>query len=159
MSLQHQNIGSDSGTPCGRCLRRLRGRGGFIRTVLAFVALVLLPAAGLLALWAAFDVIFARHPITEIANDVGQSIGLLIFLGLYVGAIGIVITLATRLAEHLSPSRGIARAVASVTSFILCGSVFLGIAWLSNMRLGVFIFLLALSVFAAYVVIPSNQNA
>lgn len=159
MSLQHQNIDRNSGTRFDRCLRLLRGRGGFIRTVLAFVMLVLLPVAGFLAIWAGFDLVFARHPTAEIVNGVGQSVGLLVFLGVYIGAIGVVITLATRLAENLSPSRGIARVVASVTSFILCGWAFFGIGWLSNMHIGVFVLLLALSVFAAYVAIPSTRNA
>ena len=159
MSLQHLNADSYSGAFPGRCLRRLRGSGGFIRTVLTFVALALLPAAGLLVIWAAFDLVFARHPTTEIANGVIQSGGLLVFFSLYVAAIGVLVTLVTRLADHLSPSRGIARGVASVTSLLLSGYLFLRVTWLSNMQLGVFVFLVALSVFAAYAVIPSNRNA
>ena len=127
--------------------------------MLAFVALVLLPAAGLLAIWAAFDLVFSRHPATEIANGVLQSGGLLVFLSLYVAAIGVAVIFVTRIAEEISSSRRIARVVASVTSLILSGYLFLGVGWLSNMQLGVFIFLVALSVFAAYVVIPSNRNA
>ena len=103
--------------------------------------------------------VFARHPTTEIANGVIQSGGLLVFFSLYVAAIGVLVTLVTRLAEHLSPSRGIARGVASVTSLLLSGYLFLRVTWLSNMQLGVFVFLVALSVFAAYAVIPSNRNA
>jgi len=159
MSLQCPNPDTDSGTFYGRCIRRLRGSGGFIRTVLAFAALVLLPAAAFLVAWATFDLIFARHPTDKITNGVIQSGGFLAFFSLYITAAGVVIAAATRLAERLSPSLSTARTVACATSLLVCGYLFVGLAWMSNMHLGLFLFLISLSVFAAYAVIPSNRNA
>jgi hypothetical protein len=140
-------------------ITRLRGSGGFIRTVLAFAALVLLPAAGFLLIWAIFDFVFARHQIAEITNGLIQSGGFLAFFGLYVVAAGVIIGAATRLTERLSPSHFIARAVACVTSLFVCGYLLLGLAWLSNMHFGVFLILVSLSGFAAYAVFPSSRIA
>jgi hypothetical protein len=159
MSLHRMNTDTDRSTFYSRCIRRLRGSGGFIRTVFAFAALVLLPAAGFLLIWAAFDLVFARHPITEITNGVIQSAGFLAFFSLYIAGAGVIITAATRFAERLSQSPGTARTVASVTSLLVCGYLFVGLAWMSNMHLGVFLFLVSLSVLAAYAVIPSTRNA
>jgi hypothetical protein len=156
MSLLRTKPDTDSGTFYGRCILRLRGSGGFIRSVLAFATLVLLPAAGILVAWATFDLIFARHPTDQITNGVIQSSGFLAFFSLYITAAGVVIAAATRLAERLGASLSTARTVACVTSLLVCGYLFVGLAWMSNMHLGLFLLLVGLSVFAAYAIIPGN---
>lgn len=127
MSLACMNTDTDTNA-FHSCIRRLRGSGGFVRTVLAFAALVLVPAACFLLLWATYDLVFARHPITEITNGVIQSGGFLAFFSLYIIGAGVTITGATRLAERLSESHRTARIVASVTSLLVCGYLFVGLA-------------------------------
>jgi hypothetical protein len=148
-----------SGCSLRPCVRRIRGSGGFIRTVAAFDAVVIVPLVGLVAVSAVLDLVLARHPRTEIASGVVQASGLLAFVGIYLTAIAVVLILVTRLAERITRSPRIPRVVCLVLSIALSGSCFVGLGWLANLHLWVVLLLIVLSAWAAYSVIPAGPDA